>query len=90
VNRFVVLSYQLFSRFVHTIEQTLFFDLIGIYLITLWVLVMVIFCTIRMVFIKIWRFKHAVDIALVRYDYLPKKSIFFPALATVLSASVGL
>jgi alanine or glycine:cation symporter, AGCS family len=46
-----------------------------------------------MVFINIWGFKHAFDIALVRYDYLQenskKKITFFPALATVLAASVG-
>ncbi|WP_269763971.1 alanine:cation symporter family protein [cyanobacterium endosymbiont of Epithemia turgida] len=55
---------------------------------------MVIFCTIQMVFINIWGFKHAVDIALVQYDYLQdnskEKLTFFPVLATALSASVGL
>ncbi|WGT67747.1 alanine:cation symporter family protein [cyanobacterium endosymbiont of Epithemia clementina EcSB] len=94
VNHFFDLVDQFFSRFVYIIEQILFLELGGVPLIVLWVLVGGIFCTLRTGFINIRGFKHAVDIALGRYDCLQENSkgelTSFQALATALSASVGL
>ncbi|YAI81371.1 MAG: alanine/glycine:cation symporter family protein [cyanobacterium endosymbiont of Rhopalodia sterrenbergii] len=94
MNRLFDLIDQLFYRFVHIIEQILFVDVRGVPLIILWLLVGGIFCTLRTGFINIRGFKHAVDIALGRYDYLQENSkgelTSFQALATALSASVEL
>ncbi len=94
MNHFLDLIDQLFSRLVHILEQILFFDLGGLPLIILWLLIGGVFCTLRMGFINIRGFKHAVDIALGRYDRLQGDSkgelTSFQALATALSASVGL
>jgi len=77
---------------VNFLERTLFFSIGGLPLIILWLLVGATYFTLRMGFINIRAFKHAIDVALGRYDDPdePGEVNHFQAIATALSATVGL
>ncbi len=93
MNQFLDNIDRLFSSLVTVIERVLFFEIAHVPVIILWLLMGGIFFTLRMGFISVTGFKHAVKIALGFYD--PKDDIqgevsSFQALATALSASIGL
>lgn len=77
---------------VNGLETVLFFRVGGLPLIILWLLIGATFFTVRMGFINVRGFKHAVDVALGRYDDPdePGEVNHFQAIATALSATVGL
>ncbi|MEM0981824.1 MAG: alanine:cation symporter family protein, partial [Cyanobacteria bacterium P01_H01_bin.58] len=80
------------NRIVNWLEAVLFFRIGGLPLIILWLLIGATFFTLRMGFINVRGFKHAVDVALGRYDDPdePGEVSHFQAIATALSATVGL
>ncbi|MEM8778711.1 MAG: amino acid carrier protein, partial [Cyanobacteria bacterium P01_G01_bin.49] len=85
---------RVFSSIVNLVEQVLFFEIGGFPLIISWLLVGGIFFTLRLDFINIRGFKHALDVAFGKYND-PQNTVqgevsSFQALATALSASVGL
>ncbi|NEP35102.1 MAG: sodium:alanine symporter family protein, partial [Moorea sp. SIO3B2] len=61
-------------------------------LIVLWLVCGSLFFTFRMNFINIWGFRHAIDIALGKYEQPNQNGEIssFQALSTALSAGVGL
>lgn len=77
---------------VNFLEATLFFSLSGLPVIILWLLICATYFTFRMGFINVRAFKHAVEVALGRYDNPdePGEVSHFSAIATALSATVGL
>lgn len=77
---------------VNLLEKTLFFSPGGLPLIIVWLLLGASYFTLRMGFINIRAFKHAIDVALGRYDDPdePGEVNHFQAIATALSATVGL
>jgi len=77
---------------VNVLERTLFFSIGGLPLIILWLLIGATYFTLRMGFINIRAFKHAIEVALGRYDdpNEPGEVSHFQAIATALSATVGL
>lgn len=77
---------------VNVLENTLFFSAGGLPIIIVWLLVGAVYFTLRMGFINIRAFRHAVDVALGRYDDPdePGEVSHFQAIATALSATVGL
>ncbi|AFY54045.1 amino acid carrier protein [Rivularia sp. PCC 7116] len=81
-----------FSGFVKGIFDVLFFSIGGFPLIVLWLIFGAIFFTIRMGFVNFRMFGHAVDIVRGKYDdpNAPGEVSHFQALATALSATVGL
>lgn len=81
-----------FSQFVEALFSVLFFSIGGLPLILLWLLVAAIFFTIRMNFVSIWAFPHAIDVIRGKYDDPTEEGevTHFQALATALSATVGL
>ncbi|MGF1485764.1 MAG: alanine/glycine:cation symporter family protein [Prochloraceae cyanobacterium] len=84
-----------FSTIVAAIEQVLFFSIAGMPLIILWIVAGGIFCTVRMGFINVRGFKHAIDIARGKYDDRNSSETggevtAFQALATALSGTIGL
>ena len=81
-----------FSQFVAFIFQVLFFSIGGFPLIVLWLICAGIFFTIQMNFINIRAFRHAIDIVRGKYDDPNDEGevSHFQALATALSATVGL
>ena len=84
-----------FSGVVAAIQKILFFSIGGMPLIILWIVSGGIFCTLRMGFINIRGFKHAIDIARGKYDNLNNDATggevtAFQALATALSGTIGL
>ncbi|WP_013323463.1 alanine/glycine:cation symporter family protein [Gloeothece verrucosa] len=85
---------QVFSSLVSLIERILFFSVAGIPLIILWIITAGVFFTLRMGFINIRGFKHAIDIATTEDEKNDEQGTgeisAFQALATALSASVGL
>ncbi|MGK7939621.1 MAG: alanine/glycine:cation symporter family protein [Crocosphaera sp.] len=94
MNHFLDNLDRLFSSVVSFIEQVLFFEVAHFPLIILWLLLGGIFFTLRMGFISVVGPKHAVKIALGFYDNPQDDSqgevSSFQALATALSASIGL
>jgi AGCS family alanine or glycine:cation symporter len=84
----------LFSELVALSEKVFFFSIAGIPLIVLWLMAGGIFCTLRMGFINLRGFKHAVEIARGKDGYSQDGAegevSAFQALATALSGSVGL
>ncbi|MGB5593359.1 MAG: alanine/glycine:cation symporter family protein [Crocosphaera sp.] len=94
MNHFLDNIDRLFSTLVTLIERVLFFEVAHFPLIILWLLMGGIFLTLRMGFINIFGFKHALDIAFGKYDNpdddLQGEVSSFQALATALSASIGL
>ena len=83
---------QAFSSFVDVIFNILFFSIGGFPLIILWLIIGAFFFTIRMQFINIYAFKHAIDILRGKYDDPEAQGevSHFQALATALSGTVGL
>ncbi|MFP5275084.1 alanine/glycine:cation symporter family protein [Coleofasciculus sp.] len=81
-----------FSAIVEDLAKILFFDIVGFPLIVLWLIVAGIFFTIRLGFINIRAFKHAIDVVRGRYDDPEEEGqvSHFQALATALSGTVGL
>lgn len=83
---------QALNASVNFLESTLFFSIGGLPLIIVWLLVGATYFTLRMGFINIRAFRHAIDVALGRYDDPdePGEVSHFQAIATALSATVGL
>ncbi|MGK7921370.1 MAG: alanine/glycine:cation symporter family protein, partial [Trichodesmium sp.] len=83
---------QTFSNFVNVIFSILFFSIGGFPLIVLWLIIGAIFFTIKMQFINIRAFKHAIDIVQGKYDDPEDQGevSHFQALAAALSGTVGL
>ena len=84
-----------FSTIVAAIQTVLFFSIAGMPLIILWIIAGSIFCTVRMGFINLRGFKHAIDIARGKYDNQNSSETggevtAFQALATALSGTIGL
>ncbi|MGB6296889.1 MAG: alanine/glycine:cation symporter family protein [Rivularia sp. (in: cyanobacteria)] len=81
-----------FTKFVDAISQVLFFSVGGFPLIVLWLIVGAIFFTVRMGFVNFRMFGHAIDIVRGKHDdpNAPGEVSHFQALATALSATVGL
>ena len=77
---------------VNALERTLFFSIGGLPLIIIWLLVGAAYFTLRMGFINIRAFKHAIDVALGRYDNPDElgEVSHFQAIATALSATIGI
>ena len=83
---------QAFAQAVTGLEHTLFFSIYGLPLVVLWLMGGAIFFTLRMAFINIRAFPHAIAVVMGRYDNPdePGEVSHFQALATALSATVGL
>ncbi|MEM9121175.1 MAG: alanine/glycine:cation symporter family protein [Cyanobacteria bacterium P01_F01_bin.56] len=83
---------QALNASVDLLEGTLFFSLGGLPIIILWLLVGATYFTLRMGFINVRAFKHAIEVTLGRYDdpNEPGEVNHFQAIATALSATVGL
>ncbi|MEM7555707.1 MAG: alanine/glycine:cation symporter family protein [Cyanobacteria bacterium P01_A01_bin.84] len=81
-----------FSAVVKFIADILLFDIFGFPLIVLWLICAAIFFTIRMGFVNVRMFGHAIDIVRGKYDDPGSQGevSHFQALATALSATVGL
>jgi AGCS family alanine or glycine:cation symporter len=81
-----------FSTFVGYIFDVLFFEVAGFPLIVLWLIGGAIFFTLRMGFINLRAFKHAIDVVRGRYDDPAEEGevSHFQALSAALSATVGL
>ncbi len=81
-----------FSRFVEAIFSVLFFSIGGFPLIVLWLIGGAVFFTLRMGFVNIRAFRHAIDVVRGRYDDPNEvgEVSHFQALSTALSATVGL
>ncbi len=77
---------------VNALEKTLFFSIGGLPLVILWLLVGATYFTLRMGLINIRAFRHAIAVTLGRYDdpNEPGEVNHFQAIATALSATVGL
>lgn len=83
------------SQFLKNADAIIFYSIggdQGIPLIVLWLIIGGLFFTIRMQFINIRAFKHAIDIILGKYDNPNDEGevSHFQALATALSGTVGL
>ena len=83
---------EVFAKAVAGLEHTLFFSIYGLPLVVLWLTGGAIFFTLRMAFINIRAFPHAISVVMGRYDNPdePGEVSHFQALATALSATVGL
>jgi AGCS family alanine or glycine:cation symporter len=81
-----------FAAIVAALEKIIFFDIAGMPLVVLWLLVGAIFFTLRMKFVNIRAFRHALDVVRGHYDNPdePGEVSHFQALAAALSATVGL
>ena len=81
-----------FSGIVAFLDKILFFEIAGFPLIVLWLICGSIFFTLRMGFINVRGFKHAIDIVRGKYDDPDDDGevSHFQALATALSGTVGL
>ncbi|MGF1523477.1 MAG: alanine/glycine:cation symporter family protein [Leptolyngbyaceae cyanobacterium] len=77
---------------INVLSRTLFFSIGGLPLVILWLLAGASYLTVRMGFINIRAFKHAIEVVLGRYDDPdePGAISHFQAIATALSATVGL
>ncbi|NEP23852.1 MAG: alanine:cation symporter family protein [Moorea sp. SIO3I6] len=80
------------NQILNGISNVLFFSISGMPLIVLWLVCGSLFFTFRMNFINIWGFRHAIDIALGKYEQPNQNGEIssFQALSTALSAGVGL
>ncbi|MCG8366358.1 MAG: alanine:cation symporter family protein [Pseudanabaenales cyanobacterium] len=83
---------EVFANALAVLEQTLFLSIYGLPLVVLWLMGGAIFFTLRMAFINIRAFPHAIAVVMGRYDNPdePGEVTHFQALATALSATVGL
>ncbi|MGB3654870.1 MAG: alanine/glycine:cation symporter family protein [Rivularia sp. (in: cyanobacteria)] len=81
-----------FAQFVKGIFDVLFFSIGGFPLIVLWLIFGAVFFTIRLRFVNVRLFGHAIDIVRGKHDdpNAPGEVSHFQALATALSATVGL
>jgi alanine or glycine:cation symporter, AGCS family len=81
-----------FSQLVAGIERVILVDIAGMPLAVLWIVFGGIFFTLRLGFINIRGFKHALDVLMGRYDTPEEEGevSHFQAMATALSATVGL
>ncbi|NEP45296.1 MAG: sodium:alanine symporter family protein, partial [Okeania sp. SIO2H7] len=84
-----------FSELLKILDRIIFFSIggpEGMPLIVIWLISGGIFFTIRMKFINIRAFKHAIDVVRGKYDdpEEPGEISHFEALATALSATVGI
>ena len=81
-----------FSSIVDFLATIFFFEIAGIPFIVLWLIVAAIFFTVRMGFINLRGFKHAIDVVQGKYDDPHDEGdvSHFQALATALSGTVGL
>ncbi len=81
-----------FSRLVAAMAEVLFFSLGGIPLIVLWLIGGAVFFTLRMSFVNIRAFKHAIYVVAGHYDDPNEEGelTHFQALSAALSATVGL
>ncbi|MEL4897179.1 alanine/glycine:cation symporter family protein [Crocosphaera sp. Alani8] len=93
MNQFLDNIDRLFLSLVTLIQRVLFFEVAHFPLIILWLVLGGIFFTLRMGCISIVGFPHAIKVALGFYDQqdeIPGEVSSFQALATALSASIGL
>jgi alanine or glycine:cation symporter, AGCS family len=81
-----------FSGIVGVMADILFFSIAGFPLIVVWLFVGAVFFTLRMGFINVRAFKHAIDVVRGKYDDPNDEGevSHFQALATALSGTVGL
>ena len=84
-----------FSNLLKNIDAIIFYSIggdQGLPIIVLWLISGALFFTIRMQFINLRAFKHAVDVVLGKYDDKNEEGevSHFEALATALSGTVGL
>ncbi|TVR13781.1 MAG: alanine:cation symporter family protein [Phormidium sp. GEM2.Bin31] len=81
-----------FSSLVAAMAEVLFFSLGGIPLIVLWLIGGAVFFTLRMSFVNIRAFKHAIYVVAGHYDNPDEEGelTHFQALSAALSATVGL
>ena len=82
----------LFAQGITLLERTLFLSIYGLPLVVLWLLLGAIFLTLRMGFINVRGFGHGLAVVRGLYDDPdePGEVSHFQALATALSATVGL
>ncbi len=81
-----------FAAIVSALEKVIFLSIGGMPLVVLWLIVGAIFFTLRMKFINIRAFRHAISVVQGRYDD-PNETgevTHFQALSAALSATVGL
>ena len=90
--RFVSAIDAVFSEIVNFLAGIFFFEVKGFPLIVLWLIAGAIFFTLRMSFINIRGFKHAIEVVQGKYDDPNDEGdvSHFQALATALSGTVGL
>jgi len=82
-----------FSRLVDSMAGVLFYDFgTGVPLIVLWLIAGAIFFTLRMRFVNVRAFRHAIDVVRGKYDDPKDKGevTHFQALTSALSGTVGL
>ncbi|MFP4297125.1 MAG: alanine/glycine:cation symporter family protein [Spirulinaceae cyanobacterium] len=81
-----------FSQLVTTLHHLVFFEIGGIQIAIAWIVIASIFFTLRLKFINIRGFRHAIAVLLGKYDNDddPGEVSHFQAMATALSATVGL
>lgn len=82
----------IFTGIVAAMDKVIFFDIGGMPLIVLWLIVGAIFFTIRMKFVNIRAFQHAIDVTRGHYDDPndPGEVTHFQALSAALSGTTGL
>lgn len=81
-----------FSTIVSALEKVIFLSIGGIPLVVLWLIIGAIFFTLRMKFINIRAFRHAIAVVQGHYDdpHETGEVTHFQALSAALSATVGL
>lgn len=82
----------IFSEIVKVLGNVFFFKIAGFPFIVLWLIIGAIFFTIRLGFVNIRAFKHAINVVQGKYDNPDDEGdvSHFQALATALSGTVGL
>lgn len=91
-NGFLGVLDAIFVAIVAALEKIIFFSIGGMPFIVLWLIIGAIFFTLRMKFINIRAFGHAINVVRGHYDdpSEPGEVTHFQALAAALSATVGL
>jgi AGCS family alanine or glycine:cation symporter len=92
LNHALILVQDAFAWGVALLEHSLFLSIYGLPLIVLWLLLGAVFLTLRMGFINLRAFTHALAVVRGEYDdpEEPGEVSHFQALSTALSATVGL
>ncbi|MEL7039059.1 MAG: alanine/glycine:cation symporter family protein [Cyanobacteria bacterium J06592_8] len=82
----------IFQKIVNVLDAIIFYNIAGFPLIVLWLIIGAIFLTLRMKFINIRGFRHAIDVVQGKYDDPdePGEVTHFQALATAVSGTVGI